>query len=1391
MKKHLDDYLLSPLTLVIAGFLLALILLIVLLFTSLGIKIIATAVDSSVKELSIRGISGSLLSGLHINEIIWEDGDSISLKNVDLKIQKFNLKKGRLVAESVKAERLGINLINTPSNGNDITSLPNFGLPLNMNAHIVQLDSLRITQDIPDDPGARTLLFQIKDIQLKKVTVSDNLIRFRRLQGNPIIIDEPLKIDVTEGRLNMNQPHDIKTSGDIAYQHPELGNVEGHVNLAGTLTNYSFEGAVTHQHKKLGKQTIKLHGQGDYKRVHLEEVDLNSPHGKIKAKGRIIWKPELRWAFLVNAKDIKTDKILPNWPSKSDAEVRVSGSYIDKRLEHIFNIVSLEGKLQNYQLIMSGQIKEREGIINTHKLNVKIGDNELQLSGQANEPFDLKWQIDASDIQQVLPKAYQELAIGGKIKGQGQLKGRINRPEISIDVTASDLSYKNLLKSKQVIKINGDILIKKDKAIVNNLSIKSGQNSIQLTGQASEPLDLKMAVDTQYLAHLSPILAGQIKGTSEIKGSFKEPNIHINLNTKNLRYQGFSQGNNPLNLTGNILIKNNMLLLKELKAYTKNNTIDLSGKLSEPLDLSLNINAKDLSQASSDLAGSITGSMTIAGDYDATTIKTKLIASNLAYQDTALTQGNLTIDGEAQLDNGIPIIKRLITTAGNNRIAITGRATSPYQLKWNINGNNLTQFLPALSGQLFAKGTLNGTSNHPILNTTIKANGIHYKDSFLASANLDATTNNGLYRIKGKATDLKLSGQTIKTVNISVDGSIKNHTIRLNAIHDEANIDLNATGKWEQKTWTGLLRQLIVSSTQAGDWHLAAPTPLALSQNKLSTGQLCMRSRKASACSTTRWTRSSGLVAKGTLNGAPLALLKPWLPEGLSLNGSIKGRYDLTQNNGHPKGVVNFMLPDSNFSYKDAEGEERILAYKKATIDATIDNRTIRSKGSLHIVNRGDISSQATLQLSPENGRHTIDGTANFFSPNINWAQRYIPHSRGLIGIFNSKISFSGLLAKPQIKGSADLKKGYLRLPEAGTELNNIRVKLRAKKPGKATINGKISMGKGVLNLTGNLNIDALSQWKAMLKLKGNNIHFMNTNEIKATMTPDITLNLTPKKVNISGNILIPSASINLKKIPDTSIDESSDAIIKQVNQAKNTNASFDILPNVQVKLGDNVKLNAFGLKADVSGTVDVLHNKKDILANGSLRVTNGKYKAYGQDLDINNGRLIFKGSPKFIGMDIRATRKVENTLVGVHLGGTLLKPKSTIFSDPTLPESEALSFLISGHSLSTSSGQESALLMSAARGLGISGSNSLIHKIGASFGLDDVNIVTKEDFKKSELSLGKQLGSKLYIRYLVGLFDQTQKLAIEYKINKILSLEAQSSSKNYGLDFIYEIERD
>ncbi len=275
------------------------------------------------------------------------------------------------------------------------------------------------------------------------------------------------------------------------------------------------------------------------------------------------------------------------------------------------------------------------------------------------------------------------------------------------------------------------------------------------------------------------------------------------------------------------------------------------------------------------------------------------------------------------------------------------------------------------------------------------------------------------------------------------------------------------------------------------------------------------------------------------------------------------------------------------------------------------------------------------------------------------------------------------------------------------------------------------------------------------------------------------------------GKIHIPNAQITLNAIPESSVSESEDVIVIGEKKADGKYSALKIRPNVTVSLGKNVKFKGFGLDAKLGGSIHVSHNRQDITTQGSVQIVEGKYEAYGQDLVVKNGRLVFNGPPSIVGMDIKAVRTIEgdDIIAGIHLTGTLLHPKTKLFSTPSLSESNVLSYLLTGRNLEDITGSQTALLMQAVRSLNIVNGDGLLRNIGNSLGLDDLSFVAKDDLKKSELRLGKKLGSRTYVRYIVGLFDSMQKIAIEYKVNKYLDLEAQAGADSQSIDLIYKID--
>ena len=102
-------------------------------------------------------------------------------------------------------------------------------------------------------------------------------------------------------------------------------------------------------------------------------------------------------------------------------------------------------------------------------------------------------------------------------------------------------------------------------------------------------------------------------------------------------------------------------------------------------------------------------------------------------------------------------------------------------------------------------------------------------------------------------------------------------------------------------------------------------------------------------------------------------------------------------------------------------------------------------------------------------------------------------------------------------------------------------------------------------------------------------------------------------------------------------------------------------------------------------------------------------YQAYGRKLEIETGRLLYRGGPlDNPALDIRAVRKTGDVVAGVKVIGDLQVPELELFSQPSLPQEDQLSYLLLGQPMQSASGSEGQMLFNAASSLGLKGGNLL-----------------------------------------------------------------------------------
>jgi translocation and assembly module TamB len=150
----------------------------------------------------------------------------------------------------------------------------------------------------------------------------------------------------------------------------------------------------------------------------------------------------------------------------------------------------------------------------------------------------------------------------------------------------------------------------------------------------------------------------------------------------------------------------------------------------------------------------------------------------------------------------------------------------------------------------------------------------------------------------------------------------------------------------------------------------------------------------------------------------------------------------------------------------------------------------------------------------------------------------------------------------------------------------------------------------------------------------------------------------------------------------------------------------------------------------------------------------------------------------------------VGEIVAGLDATGTMDNPRVTLWSEPTMPQAEQLSYLVLGRPINDVGAQEGDTLTRAAQSLELRGGRYLAKRLGGVFGLEEARIDTGEGgLHQASLVLGKFLSPRLYVAYGVGLFQEgANSLLVRYLLSKKFTLEA-ATGQNARADLLYVVE--
>lgn len=235
----------------------------------------------------------------------------------------------------------------------------------------------------------------------------------------------------------------------------------------------------------------------------------------------------------------------------------------------------------------------------------------------------------------------------------------------------------------------------------------------------------------------------------------------------------------------------------------------------------------------------------------------------------------------------------------------------------------------------------------------------------------------------------------------------------------------------------------------------------------------------------------------------------------------------------------------------------------------------------------------------------------------------------------------------------------------------------------------------------------------------------------------------------------------------------------------------------ITLNLGRDFALHGHGITTRLTGEVDIRSSAvpgAPPRVTGEVRTDQGRYRAWGQMLDVETGLIRFNGPYNNPSLDILALRPNISVRAGVQVTGSAQAPRVTLYSDPELPDAEKLSWVVLGRN-AAAGGAEAAVLQQAAlallgrRGNGNTGAGNIASRVG----LDEIGFkgpASGEDASSAALTFGKRLSKDLYVTYERSLSGTLGTLYIFYDLSRRLTLRGQTGEKS-AVDIIYTMKYD
>ncbi|MDP4528416.1 translocation/assembly module TamB domain-containing protein [Alkalimonas delamerensis] len=739
---------------------------------------------------------------------------------------------------------------------------------------------------------------------------------------------------------------------------------------------------------------------------------------------------------------------------------------------------------------------------------------------------------------------------------------------------------------------------------------------------------------------------------------------------------------------------------------------------------------------------------------------------------------------------------------GQNQLELAGTLTDAWQMLARVQIADLADSVPDSRGQLEGSIALSGARETPELQLDIAALELGWQQLFsLQSARLQGSLNTEQpiqTELDITLSDLRLQQLRFDSLQLALHGDERQHHLQLALDGEQLGAELRLAGQYDRQQQRWLTEwQEAWFSTELGRWELRYPMQLAVhaAEPELHLSAHCWQRELASLClpEDSRFSIKQAAV-KLSLENFELAWLSPWLPPFSELSGRLNAQSELNWQQDAPlQARLQLQSPEGRLGYHYEQ--ELFIPWHQLALQAELIDQQFAMNWQAGITEQGSLQGQIQLsELDSDHRQLAADIEVDQFS--FEFLQPLLDDFSQLNAVLNSQIRLEGPLQQPSVTGHLRVQDVSVRGQMSPVDIERGELSIDFNSD-SAQLQGFVQTPQGEVQLQGDSQWADLAAWSAQLGIRGDALS-VQIPLGRLQLQPDLTLTANPERALLSGTVDIPWARLVVDSLPEAAVSISRDEVLVDADfnplQETTDSRTLPFHTDIRVRLGDQVRFAAFGLRSHIRGSLQVRQDSAQPRLYGELNLVDGTFRSYGQDLLIRRGQVLFSGPADQPFLNLEAIRNPDNieddVIAGIRVSGPADEPNIQIFSEPAMAQANATSYLLLGRNLDSESGSAANPVTTSLIGLGLATSSRLVGSLGEAFGVQDLTLDTAGTGDQSQVTVSGYLTRNLQVKYGVGIFEPFGEFTLRYRLMRNLYLESVTGLEQ-SVDLLYRFEFD